>query len=96
MYKLPLLAAVALSLSGCIQPDDLVSADAANARQELRLQGYQYLSCSQLRQQHAANLPARGPIGLISVTGGLGRQNLSDIEEMMRRKGCRLPEGVSS
>lgn len=95
MYKLPLLAAVAFSLSGCIQPDDLVSANAANARQELRLQGYKHLSCSQLRQQHAAALPARGPIGMISVTGGIGRQALSDFEEMMRRKGCRLPEGVS-
>ncbi len=85
-----------LLLMGCIQPDALVSADAASARQEQRLEGYRHLSCSQLRQHHAANLPARGVLGTVSVTGGLGRQNLSDAEEMMRRKGCRLPEGVKS
>lgn len=96
MHKLTLLALAALPLSACIQPDDLVSADAAKARQEQRLRGYQHLSCAQLREHHAANLPARGPLGVISVTGGLGRQNLSDAEEMMWRKGCRLPEGVKS
>lgn len=90
MKRIPYFLATALLVSGCMQPDSFVSDDARTARQELRLQGYQHLSCRQLAQQRAAALPARSVLGAISVTGGLGRQNLSDIEEMMRRKGCRI------
>lgn len=73
--------------------DVVVWLHTAQARQGLRLQGMQHLSCSELRQNHAANLPFRGPIGLIVASGGLGRQALSDLEVMIRRKGCRLLEG---
>lgn len=97
MLRISILTlAGAMTLTGCFGSDDLISSDAREARQELRLQGYKHMSCSQLRQQHAAALPARSPLGMISVTGGLGRQTLSDVEEMMRRKVCKLPAGVKS
>ena len=90
MKRIPYFLAAAVLVSGCMQPDSFVSEDARTARQELRLQGYQHLSCSQLAQHRAAALPARSGLGAIAVAGGLGRQNLSDIEAMMRRKGCRI------
>ncbi|MDA7425715.1 hypothetical protein [Thalassococcus lentus] len=90
MKRIPYFLAMAVLVPGCMQPDSFVSDDARTARQELRLQGYQHMSCSQLAQHRAAALPARSALGAISVTGGLGRQTLSDIEEMMRRKGCRI------
>ena len=90
MKRIPYFLAMAVLVPGCMQPDSFVSEDARTARQELRLQGYQHLSCSQLAQHRTAALPARSGLGAIAVAGGLGRQNLSDIEEMMRRKGCRI------
>ena len=96
MKHLLLAIAVAVPLSGCIQPDDLVSDEVAEARQNLRLQSYQSLDCEQLNQQWIALSPVRSLlVGFLAAhQGPYARQTLGDIEEMMRRKGCALPEGV--
>lgn len=98
MKKL-LFAIVLLSPAGCgpVPHDLLLTDEVAQAQQETRLAGMEHLSCSELHTHHTANLMARTPLGFFApVAGPLGDRNLSDAEEMMRRKGCRLPEGVES
>lgn len=89
MKNIVLMMIATSALTGCLQPDDLIWSEAGNARQELRLRSYAHFSCTDLRLQHAANLPARNGIAAILPTGVLGRETLADIEEMMRRKKCR-------
>ena len=88
---IPLYAA-ALTLTACIEPGALSSAETKQAQQEIRLKNWQRLSCSELRQYHTANKGNRGLGGYLTPAGAVGRQYLSDIEEVMRRKGCKALE----
>lgn len=81
-------------LSGCLTPDDLVSKPQAQARQEIRLEQYRHLSCSELHRAYIANKP--NALTPLVVTGVLAYEADRDIKEMLRRKGCRLPEGKTS
>ena len=78
-----------IMLSGCFQADDLVSADVREARQEIRQQGYMHMSCAELRRQHTAAKPAASPLMVIVPTSMIGREVLSDIEAVMKKKGCK-------
>lgn len=96
MKQLTLLAICGVSLSGCVTPDDLVSPEAAKARQELRQQNYQYLGCSDLRRVLIANEPeVSGAMAVLRPTSAVyAGQAKRDIIAVMKKKGCRMPEGV--
>lgn len=86
----------AAGLAGCVTPDDLVSPEAAKARQELRQQNYQYLGCSDLRRILIANEPeVSGAMAVLRPTSAVyASQAKRDITAVMNQKGCRMPEGI--
>lgn len=97
MMKLfSVIAICGLAIVGCVTPDDLVSPEAAKARQELRQQNYQYLGCSDLRRILIANEPeVSGARAVLmprsAVYAGQAKQ---DITAVMKQKGCQIPEGI--
>jgi hypothetical protein len=95
MDKFSIFAAVAFTLSGCIQPDDLVAPDVRQARQELRAQQYQYLGCADLRRILVANRPGASGLGRVLSGSFLAAQADGDIRRVMAKKGCRLPQGMA-
>ena len=96
MKHLSTLAICGVALSGCVTPDDLVSPEVAKARQELRQQNYLYLGCSDLRRILIANEPeVSGAMAVLRPTSAVyASQAKRDIIAVMKKKGCRMPEGV--
>ena len=91
MNKSIVMLTTAFALTGCIEPGALSTEDTRQAQQEIRLKNWQRFSCSELQQYYTANKGNRGLGGYLTPAGAVGRQYLSDIEEVMRRKGCKAP-----
>lgn len=96
MKKYQLFTGAALALSGC-----MITAEQQAAQDEITYQQYRYMSCKDLRTRWVAGSPVLGMQGTLLMGTGWGshvavtRQELKNLELTMKRKGCRLPEGVS-
>lgn len=88
MKNIVLVLGAALTLAGCIQPDDLMPVHARATQQDLRRAPLMRVSCRKLQQQYIAS---DVPWAIISSAGGQLAQSREDLKVIMQKKGCRVP-----